>query len=214
MGNFKKVISVFIVFSLVIGFFSGISSVNVSANNSFIISEEGITIDGVFYSQKEFKELLETSVDIEPINSKLNLNSMATLAAGTLPVGSWNIPVIGVVTIAVGGAIYIQGVIVSAGTWVYDTIITYFAERAYEEAKEDGTKTDNHSTKELTSSDSSLPKTGTPLSSKDLKDSKGVKQRRYYDKNGKADLDIDYRHAGNYTFPHRHTWHNGDRSGH
>ena len=28
--------------------------------------------------------------------------------------------------------------------------------------------------------------------------SKGVKQRRYYGKNGRADIDIDYRHAGNF----------------
>lgn len=43
---------------------------------------------------------------------------------------------------------------------------------------------------------------------------KSVKQRRYYDKNGKVDLDIDYRIAGKYKFPHRHTWSNGKRSGH
>jgi hypothetical protein len=39
-----------------------------------------------------------------------------------------------------------------------------------------------------------------------------VKQRRYYDKNGNADMDIDYRHGGTgHTFPHRHDWNNGVR---
>ncbi|MFV8821503.1 hypothetical protein [Faecalibacterium sp. 9] len=45
-----------------------------------------------------------------------------------------------------------------------------------------------------------------------LEDSEGVKQRRYYDKNGNADMDIDYRHGGTgHTFPHRHDWNNGVR---
>lgn len=68
-------------------------------------------------------------------------------------------------------------------------------------AKNTGEPTDKHST-QSTSEGSSLPKTGTPYSSKDLEDSEGVKQRRYYDKNGNADMDIDYRHGGTgHTFP-------------
>ena len=86
-----------------------------------------------------------------------------------------------------------------------------FAEQAYEDAKNTGEPTDKHST-QSTSEGSSLPKTGTPYSSKDLEDSEGVKQRRYYDKNGNADMDIDYRHGGTgHTFPHRHDWNNGVR---
>ena len=78
-------------------------------------------------------------------------------------------------------------------------------------AKNTGVPTDKHST-HSTSDCSSLPKIGTPYSSKDLEDSEGVKQRRYYDKNGNADMDIDYRHGGTgHTFPHRHDWNIGVR---
>lgn len=82
-------------------------------------------------------------------------------------------------------------------------------QKNYSRAKRDGKPTDNHSTETGTR----LSPKGSPYSSKDLKDSKGVKQRRYYDKNGNADMDIDYRHGGNEThkFPHRHEWHNGVR---
>ena len=94
------------------------------------------------------------------------------------------------------------------------SVTQWFAERAeqaYEDAKNTGEPTDKHST-QSTSEGSSLPKTGTPYSSKDLEDSEGVKQRRYYDKNGNADMDIDYRHGGTgHTFPHRHDWNNGVR---
>ncbi|MBU8772007.1 hypothetical protein [Cytobacillus oceanisediminis] len=127
--------------------------------------------------------------------------------------GVYFIPGIGQVAITVTGALVIGGATIAAGSWLYNKVAGYFAEKAYEKAKKDGAKTSNHST-QSTSTKSSLDTTGKPLSSKDLKDSKGVKQRRYYDKNGKADLDIDYRHAGNFKFPHRHTWKNGVRSGH
>lgn len=187
------------------------------------VYSEDIYINGNFYTKEEFLNLLEQSIFSEDsiINDKLGIkgnldsNQVSSFSVtGTLIAGTWYIPGVGQVVITTAGVIIIGGSIIAAGTWLYNTVSTYFAEKSYEKAKKDGTKTENHSTKTSTSGDSSLPTTGAPLSSKDLKDSQGVKQRRYYDKNGKADLDIDYRHAGNYKFPHRHTWSNGKRSGH
>lgn len=82
-------------------------------------------------------------------------------------------------------------------------------EEEYQKDKENGTPTDNHSSQ----SGSSLPTQGDKNSSKDLKDEKGyTKQRRYYDKDGNADMDIDYSHGGvGHKFPHRHYWKNGIR---
>lgn len=55
-----------------------------------------------------------------------------------------------------------------------------------------------------------LPTTSKPNSSVDLYDEKGtLKQRRYYDKNGRVKEDIDYEHSNgdnSHEFPHRHTW--------
>ena len=135
-----------------------------------------------------------------------------TLAIGAAA-GLYFIPGIGQILLTATGVLVIGGVTIAAGSWLYNQVAAYFAEKSNEKAKKDGAKTANHST-QSTSTKSSLPTTGKALSSKDLKDSSGVKQRRYYDKNGKADLDIDFRHAGNYKFPHRHTWTNGSRSGH
>lgn len=83
-------------------------------------------------------------------------------------------------------------------------------QKNYEKAKKNGTPTADHSTE---TGSASLPPKGRPNSSKDLKGSNGIKQRRYYDKNGNADMDIDYQHGGNEThkFPHRHDWVNGKR---
>lgn len=227
MKKINKVVLMMLVFSLAFTL-TGVSDVFAVVNdnpsevleNSVIVAEDGIVINGQFYSQEEFENLLAQAVYMESLSNELmespnqteTVYSTAALAGG-LVAGTWWIPGIGEIVITAAGAIIIGGTIIAAGTWVYNTVKAYFAEKAYEEAKENGTKAENHSN-QSTSTKTSLPTTGTPLSSTDLKDSQGVKQRRYYDKDGNADLDIDYRHAGNYAFPHRHTWNNGKRSGH
>jgi len=72
-------------------------------------------------------------------------------------------------------------------------------------ASRNGEPTDKHTVLD----GNRLPKTGEPNSSSDILNPDGsVKQRRYYDKDGNADLDIDYNHTddGTHTFPHEHKW--------
>ena len=53
----------------------------------------------------------------------------------------------------------------------------------------------------------SLDVEGPPNSDDELYDDDGnLKQRRHYGPDGKAEYDIDYKHSGNYEFPHMHTW--------
>ncbi|AHI55911.1 hypothetical protein ACP0AK_01605 [Listeria ivanovii] len=82
--------------------------------------------------------------------------------------------------------------------------------QAYSTAKSKGSKTANHSSVTKSKKVTSLPKTGKAYSSKDFYDGKKVKQRRYYDKNGKAQMDIDYTNHGNAKahpkVPHRHNF--------
>ena len=106
------------------------------------------------------------------------------------------------------------GVIIEVGSWIYNLIISWFEseeqkESDYKDAKNNGTPTKNHD-----SGSTEQPGTkGDPYSSKDQKNPDGsVKQRRYFDKNGNADMDIDYNHGGTgHPFPHRHYWENGKR---
>lgn len=59
------------------------------------------------------------------------------------------------------------------------------------------------------SESTSLPVKCDANSSADLLNTDGtVKQRRYYDTDGKAQMDIDFNHTddGTHTFPHRHIW--------
>jgi hypothetical protein len=127
-------------------------------------------------------------------------------------IGKWVIPFIGTVIIT-PFAIYIGNVIVDVGTALFNSVISAVESifnTKYKDAKKDGIATDNHSIQ----NEGSLPVDGqAPNSSKDLKDRNGsTKQRRYYDKNGNADLDIDYHHGGTgHTFPHRHDWNGSTR---
>lgn len=85
----------------------------------------------------------------------------------------------------------------------------------YEKAVKDGTPVPGNNSQETEKN--SLKTKGDSLSSKELVRNGEVTQRRYYDKEGKAEVDIDYDHSngdGSHTFPHRHnwTWNNGSPS--
>lgn len=202
----------------------GVNEISTEENEWYFESFEDIPkelLDPNYYTKDEIIEIPEEYLNpyheealyttYNPYGNSNNGGYQTfAIAAGA---GVYFIPGIGQIAITVTGALIVGGVTIAAGSWVYNKVSAYFAERAYEKAKKNGAKTKNHST-QSTSTKTSLPTTGKALSSKDLKDSKGVKQRRYYDKDGKADLDIDFRHAGNYKFPHRHTWSKGVRSGH
>lgn len=187
---------------------------NTSSNNSseILLSNEqnNFTIPDLILSEQEIK------LANEYIQSQLNSGNIVLMprsfALGAFA-GSFLIPGVGKVIITTAGKIIVGGATVAAGSWlgkkISNWINNYKIEQAYTNSKNKGVKTKDHSVQ----TGGSLPTKGRPNSSKDLKDSKGIKQRRYYDKNGNADLDIDYRHGGNgkEPFPHKHKWTNGVR---
>lgn len=228
-----KVLSLFLVFILAFSSFSSsltYASKSIKKPDLKPLKLESIDIENIpqklldpnYYSDDEIMYIPDEFFDpyhedvIYSSNSPYLTNNNGgyqTFAAIPAAAGIYFIPGIGKVALLATGVVVVGGVTVKAGSWMYNKVAGYFAQKAYDKAKKNGSKTKNHST-QSTSTKSSLSKTGKVLSSKDLKDSKGVKQRRYYDKNGRADVDIDFRHAGNHKFPHRHTWKNGVRSKH
>lgn len=179
-----------------------------------VITDDGLFVNGTFISQAEFITLLNLAVEINAPASATPRIGGPRRSAAALIAGTYFIPGIGEVIITAYLTIIVAEKVIEVGSWLYNTIVEWFEQRAiqkaYDKAKEDGTPTDNHSTQ--SSKKGSLPTKGDPNSSKDLIDDNGVKQRRYYDKNGNADMDIDYWHPGeNHKFPHRHDWTNGTR---
>ena len=221
-------------FTLVLEIFGPVTSTVVYAetvsdiNSEVIVTDEGIFVNGEFYSQETFEKLLanapyvETEYDSPYSNTTYNLYSpssspaITTMAANAgdlgFLVGTWMIPGIGKVIVTAVGTVIIAGAVIKAGTWAYNTVKSFFADKAYKKAKASGTKTKNHST----STARSLPTKGSARSSRDQMINGKLKQRRYYDKNGAPDMDIDYTNHGNAKLhpkvPHRHDWIKGARS--
>lgn len=170
------------------------------------------------YNNIEIANLILTEEEIQLANdyiqSQINNGNIAIMPRSAAALaGTFFIPGVGQAVITAAGVIIVGGAVVSAGSWlgkkVTSWVTNYKIEQSYQNSKNKGTKTNDHSVQ----TGGSLSTKGRPNSSKDLKDSKGIKQRRYYDKNGNADLDIDYRHGGNgkEPFPHKHKWTNGVR---
>lgn len=178
----------------------------IESDVAVIVTDSGVYINDVFYTQEQFIKLLDTAQEVDSSQTR-------SAAVGALVAGTWFIPGIGEVIVTAAGVVLVAGVVVEVGSWIYNAVVDWFADRAvqqaYEEAKEDGEPTDDHS---VETDDDSLPTKSSPNSSKDLVKDGKVKQRRYYDENGNADMDIDYSHGGTgHTFPHRHDWVNGVR---
>ena len=179
------------------------------------VTDDGIFIDDKFYTQEEFTNLLDSAILVSENNTNgISTRNAAVADAGAMLVaGTWWIPGVGEVVVTAAGVVIVAGAAVAVGSWAYKAVTNWFKNRAYNKAKENGSKTNDHSTQ----TGGSLPTKGRPNSSKDKKNPKTGKvvQRRYYDKDGNADMDIDYTNHGNPKqhpkVPHRHDWKNGKR---
>lgn len=213
----KRKISLLMVIVMMLSFTTGVFADGVEQEKLVITLEDGTKV-----SERQFIEILESyegeiykiSSDINVLEGPINniqVRSVANITMDevmTIMAGTWMIPGIGKVVVT-GGAILVGGIALykvssETASKVKSWLIARAEAKEYESAKEKGTKTKNHSTE----TGSRLNKTGKKYSSKDLKDKNGkLKQRRYYDKNGNAELDIDYSHGGvGHKFPHRHYW--------
>ncbi|WP_248613634.1 hypothetical protein [Mobiluncus mulieris] len=86
---------------------------------------DGISINGVFYTRQEFTEALEHAILISASPSE----GISTRAAVAVGAGIYFVPGIGQVVIAATGAIIVAGLVVVAGTWAWNAVTNYLAER-------------------------------------------------------------------------------------
>jgi len=169
--------------------------------NSVYVEDEYELIPEEFYNTSN-----EYSQDL------IREDSLHSLQGIAVPL--YFIPGVGQVALIATGAVVVGGITYYAGSAVYKKTKAYLVEKAYNDDRIAGRKADSHSTEKQTKS---LPTTGKEFSSKDLVKDGKVIQRRYYGKNGKAQMDIDYTNHGNAKkhpkVPHRHDWKNGVRGG-
>lgn len=130
----KKIISIILSITMLISSTSGVyaQTVDNDINKNYkidnkqvsnvIVTDDGVEINGKFYTKEEFKNILEDAIEIN-VNENQN-NRSATIAAGV-----YFIPGIGEVAIAVTGAIIVAGVAIEVGSWLYDTITDWLSDR-------------------------------------------------------------------------------------
>lgn len=110
------------------------TEVSIFTNNSseesgnVIVTDTGIYINGIYYSQAQFKELLDTAQEV-PTRQKRS----ATIG---LVAGTWYIPGVGQVVVTAAGIIIVGGVVIAAGTWTYKAVTKWFAVRAFNKSAE------------------------------------------------------------------------------
>ena len=89
---------------------------NVTQTASIQVDDSGITINGVYYTPKEFEELLDTAEPIDTPKPRVQTRSAAIAGASA---GAYFIPGVGEVLIAATGAVIVGGVAITAGTVSY-----------------------------------------------------------------------------------------------
>ena len=105
---------------------------NVTQTASIQVDDSGITINGVYYTPKEFEELLDTAEPIDTPKPRVQTRSAAIAGASA---GAYFIPGVGEVLIAATGAVIVGGVAITAGTWAYKKIVSYFKEHTKNKRK-------------------------------------------------------------------------------
>lgn len=102
---------------------SNVSKKNIVQTASIQVEDNGIIINGVYYTPEEFEELLDMA---EPIESPKPRRQKRAIPVAGVAVGAYFVPGVGEVLIAATGAVIVGGVAITAGSWAYKKIVSYF----------------------------------------------------------------------------------------
>lgn len=96
-------------------------------DSKLYITEEGIYINDVYYTQEEFVNLLDNA-EVTELTPDEN-GTIAPMSAIAIGAGTYIIAGIGKVIVTEAGKIIVAGVVVKAGSWVYNTVMNWFEVR-------------------------------------------------------------------------------------
>ena len=103
-------------------------------SRKIIVTKTGVYINSVYYTQKQFVQLLNKSQEI-----KMN----QTYYAAGIIAGTWWIPGIGEVIITAAGVVIVAGVVIQVGSWLYNVIKKWFEDMAFNESAENAVNSCN-----------------------------------------------------------------------
>ena len=160
------------------------------------------------------------NADSSLYNSMLGFNLFAYCVNNPVsfvdPTGEWFI-IDDIVTGPIDEIIVIGGIALLAllgSDWAEDALVAAVdavdaVSELFDSEEEENVDSPKDNTDAPQNTDHGLPIEGEPNSDQELYDEKGLKQKRHYRSDGKAEYDIDYHHPdtkGTHEFPHRHNW--------
>lgn len=103
-------------------------------SRKIIVTKTGVYINSVYYTKKQFVQLLNKSQ-----KNKMN----QTYYAAGIVAGTWWIPGVGEVVITAAGVVIVAGVVIQVGSWLYNVIKKWFEDMAFNESAEDAVNSCN-----------------------------------------------------------------------
>ncbi len=138
MKKTKRLLTLLLAFVMLMS-----TNVTAFASNTTTLSIETINakdyiyVNGKYFSQKEFTDLLNATTPEKSLVKQSNQNkSSTTLMAGPGIVAVYFVPGLGEVALLATGVIVIGAVGYAAGTWAYDTFHNWLKTSAKQEAKD------------------------------------------------------------------------------
>lgn len=101
---------------------TGSEMVYASNYSDVTVTDTGLYIGGVFYTQQEFTEAMNHAIFLNPVSELAGTNRAAAVA------GVYFIPGIGQIAIAATGVIIVGGVAIAAGSWLWNTITSWLSD--------------------------------------------------------------------------------------
>lgn len=136
----KKIVSLLLVMVMTFGlctnaFAAGVS--NQPEETQVVITDDGIYIDGSYYTKDQFIQSLDMAQEVETDQGgQLRSAAAGGIAVGKLVAGTWYIPGIGKIVVTAAGVILLGGVVVKVGSWVYNAVVDWFAKKAFNDSAE------------------------------------------------------------------------------
>lgn len=106
---------------------------DIPVDNDVYVYNDSIVINDIHYTQEEFAQLLETATDVDIEMVEKQTRSGAIIALYT---GSLYVPGVGQVVLLATGVIVVAGVTIAAGSWVYNTVVSYLKTKQANEISE------------------------------------------------------------------------------
>lgn len=137
----KKIVSLLLAFVMTFGLctnaFAATASNQSGEEEQVVITDNGIYIGEDYYTKDQFIQSLNMAQEVETDQMGPQRAAVAgSVALGKLAAGTWYIPGVGKIVVTAAGVILLAGAVVEVGSWVYNAVVEWFANKAFDDSAE------------------------------------------------------------------------------